>query len=72
MDCNGCEKLRIASVREARRRERVRVNVNPDSQVGSTIMLTEIMVREARDEVRALRREIIALQRQLERNASGN
>lgn len=67
MDCKECMERQAKIKASARKRERIRVNVNPDSEIGSAIRLTELIARDVRDEVRALRREIGALQRQLER-----
>ena len=70
--CIECQKFKIAESRRCRKREWVRVNVNPDSEIGSVIRMNEVMIRETLDEVRALRKEVGALQRQLEHAASVN
>lgn len=68
--CSQCMERQAAEARAARRRELVRVNINPNSVIGTEILYQTVQMRNLRrglreeadaikDEIKALRRELL-------------
>ena len=56
------------------KKERLRLNINPDCQVARNIDFLEKLIREMHEEIRMVRKDVKTLQRELERarDYSGN